>query len=189
MSRGQWFVLIFAVANLALVLLFPPYDYASLQRANIPTFDGFHFVFTARPNRVLNSNFLALEVIVVLINAAIAWLLQRKPTQPMVRKGNRYQRGVLWFVALNLVFLLLFPPFENYQAITKAALPSFEGFYFLFGDNGLRQIVTPILYIEVALLLINGCLLWLLFKDRGIEDMSDEELKRLAGTLRNTRRK
>lgn len=189
MNRGQWFTLIFAVANLVLVLLFPPYDYASLQRANIPTFDGFHFILAAHPNRILNSNFLTLEVIVVLINAAIAWLLLRNRTQPQARKGNRYQRGVLWFVAVNLVLILLFPPFENYQAITRAALPSFEGFYFLFGNNGLRQIVTPILYIEVALLLINGGLLWLLFKDRGIEDMSDDELKRLAGTLRETRRK
>jgi len=189
MNRRQWFAISIAVANLALVLLFPPYDYASLQRANIPTFDGFHFALTTRPNRVINSNFLTLEVIVVLINAAIAWLLLRSRVQPQARKGNRYQRGVLWFVALNLVLVLLFPPFENYQAITKAALPSFEGFYFLFGDNALRQIVTPILYIEVALLLINGCLLWLLFKDRGIEDLSNEDLLRLAGARRETRKK
>ena len=64
--------------------------------------------------------------------------------------------GVLGLVAVNLVLILLFPPFEYFSAITKAALPTFEGFYFLFGDNSQRQLITAILYIEVALVVING---------------------------------
>jgi hypothetical protein len=74
---------------------------------------------------------------------------------------------VLWLMAINLVLILLFPPFENYYAITKAVVPSFDGFYFLFDDNAQRQIVTTLLYLEVALVLINGGLLWLLFRQAG----------------------
>jgi hypothetical protein len=82
-------------------------------------------------NALLNRNFLTLEVIVVLINAGIAWLLLRDGTTGAGRHISRGQRGVLWLMALNLVLILLFPPFENYYAINKAALPSFDGFYFL----------------------------------------------------------
>jgi hypothetical protein len=53
--------------------------------------------------------------------------------------------------AVNLVLVLLFPPFEFFSAISKAALPTFEGLLFPVR----RQLPAPtgdaILYIEVAL--------------------------------------
>jgi hypothetical protein len=135
---------------------------------------------------VVNANFLALEIIVVLINAGIALLLLRDP--PMRKRerpgGNRRQRAVLALVAINLVLVLLFPPFEFFSAISKAALPTFEGFYFLFGDNSQRQLVTPILYIEVALIIINGGLLWLLLKDKTPDEASAEQIRALAQRVR-----
>ncbi|MDP2811385.1 MAG: hypothetical protein Q8O34_14665 [Rhodocyclaceae bacterium] len=187
MNRQQAMALAIAAVNLALVLFFPPYDYLSMQRGNVATFDGFHFALAQQPNRIVNGDFLALEIIVVLANAGIAWLLLRSRPAPTRPPGNRYQRGVLWLVAINLVLMLLFPPFENYAAITKAAVPTFEGFYFLFADNSQRQIVTTILYLEVALALINGGLLWLLFKERSQEKLSAGEIRSLARKLRETR--
>jgi hypothetical protein len=185
-NNAQRIALAVACANLALLLLFPPYDYISLQRGNVPTFDGFHLAFGALQNRVVNSNFLALEIIVVLINACIAVLLLRTPPlrQRRQRGVNRQQKAVLALVAINLVLILLFPPFEFFSAITKAALPTFEGFYFVFGDNSQRQLVTPILYIEVALVIINGALLWLFFRDKGPEEASAEEVRALAQRIR-----
>ena len=182
MNNAQRIALVLVVANLALLLIFPPYDYISLQRGNIPTFDGFHFAFGSHQSRVVNANFLALEIIVVLINACIAMLLLRNPPVRQRRSpgGNRQQRAVLALVAINLVLILLFPPFEFFAAISKAALPSFEGFYFLFGDNSQRQMVTIILYIEVALVIINGGLLWLLLRDKGPEQASAEQIRALA---------
>jgi hypothetical protein len=41
MNISQRIALAVAVANLALFMMFPPYDYVSLQYGNIPTFDGF----------------------------------------------------------------------------------------------------------------------------------------------------
>lgn len=175
--------MVIAAANLVLVALFPPYDYQSLQHGNVATFDGFYFAPAAHPNRTLNTDFLALEIIVILANACIAWLLLRGRTASA--SGNRYQRGVLWFVALNLVLVLLFPPFENYQAVSQAALPTFEGFYFVFGDNSQRQLVSTILDIEIALLLVNGGLLWLMLKNRSREQMSAEEVRKLAQRVRD----
>lgn len=184
MNRTQAIALGIAALNLALLLLFPPHDYLSLQRGNIPTFDGFYWAYTALPNRVVNRDFLALELLVVIINAAIAWLLLRGPVLDRHRPGmTRLQRGVLWVVALNLVLMLLFPPFENYSAITKAVIPTFDGFYFVFGDNSKRQVITSILYIEVTLMLINGALAWLLFRRRGDEQLTPEQMRAMAKAL------
>lgn len=191
MNNAQRIALILAAANLALLLIFPPYDYVSLQYGNIATFDGFYLVFGVHQNRVMNASFLALEIIVVLINTCIALLLLRQPPLRQVGRpgGNSRQRAVLALVAINLVLVLLFPPFEYFSAITKAALPTFEGFYFVFGDNSLRQMVTPILYLEVALILINGALLWLLLRDKTPEEVSAEQARALAQRIRATQKK
>lgn len=191
MNTSQRIAVLVAVANLLLLAVFPPYDYVSLQRGNVPTFDGFYFAFGAHPNRVLNMDFLLLEIIVVLINACIAILLLRAPVARQARSlgGNRRQRSVLVLVAINLVLMLLFPPFEYYSAITQAALPTFEGFYFVFGDNSQRQLVTAILYIEVALVLINGGLLWLVFRDKTPDEISAEQVRQLAQRVRAAQKK
>lgn len=186
MNRPLQIALAVISINVVMMLLFPPYDYVSLQRGNVPTFDGFYFVFGNPANRIINKHFLTLEILVALINACIAWLLIRqKPLGRTVTGVNRYQRGLLWVVAFNLMLVVLFPPFQNYAAITKATLPSFEGFYFLFGDNSQRQLVVSILYIEVALIMANGCLLWLILRSRGREKLSAEDIRRLASQLRS----
>ncbi len=186
MNRNQWIALLAAAVNLLLVFLFPPYDYQSIQHGNIPTFDGFYFLFGDHPNRIPNRSFLALIVIVVLINAAIAWLLLRSPAAKAGSRGlggNRNQRLVLALLGLNLTLMLLFPPFENFASITKAALPTFEGFYFVFGNNSARQIVAPILYIELAVALVNGGLLWLLFRDKTAGEISADQMQAMARKL------
>lgn len=191
MNSAQRYALLVAAANLLLVLLFPPYDYVSMLLGNVPTFDGFYFVLANEPHLVVNTAFLTLEVIVVLTNACIAMLLLRSPQGSTPRRsgGNARQRAVLGLVAINLILAVLFPPFENFSAITKASLPTFEGFAFVFGDNPMRQIVTSILYIEVALILVNGALLWLLFRDKTEAELAAEHLRDLAQRAQASRRK
>lgn len=189
MNRYQKITLIVTAANLLLILLFPPFDYAPPGRGQIPAFEGFDFAFSGHPNRVVNSAFLYLEVFVVLINATIAWLLmQKRAATAGVRKFSS-QNAVLLTVALNLIVILLFPPFENIQAVTRAVLPSFDAFYFVFGDNHGRTIVTTLLYLEVMFVLVNGALLWLLFKPRKPEEaLSPEEALALAMELQQKSR-
>lgn len=175
MNKYQAITLVFAVVNLLLVFLFPPFDYISPARSNVPTFEGFALAFGEHPNRVVNSDFLQIEVFVILANAAIAWLLLRDRPRVQVEGKTNWQRIVLFGVGLNLLLVLLFPPMENYYAVTRAALPSFDGFYFLFGEHGKRTIVTAILYIEVFLILVNGALLYLLFRNTKPVQVSTEE--------------
>lgn len=188
LSRQQWVTLVAALANSALVSLFPPYDYLSLQRGNVPTFSGFYWVLGQHTNQALNTDFLTLEIFAILVNAGIAWLLLGNKQVAAASKKRIWQHGVLWMVGLNLIVMLLFPPFENYAAVSKAVIPSFEGFFFVFGDNSQRQLVTTILYIEIALLLINAGLLLLFLKERKQEKLSPQEIRAMAERLRTRRR-
>jgi hypothetical protein len=97
------------------------------------------------------------------------------------------QRIVLIGVGLNLMLVLLFPPMENFYAVSRAALPSFDGFYFLFGDHGARTIVTQLLYIEVIFVLVNGAILWLLFR-KTRDDVSDAVLAAMAREMNRVKR-
>ncbi len=190
MNKYQWITLTAALVNLALVWLFPPFDYLSATRNNVPTFDGFHFRFgDAGVNLQINANFLQLEYFVILLNAAIAWLLfkSRGAAKAAPRKKIDWQRIVLIGVGLNLMLVLLFPPMENFYAVSRAALPSFDGFYFLFGDHGARTIVTQLLYIEVIFVLVNGAILWLLFR-KTRDDVSDAVLAAMAREMNRVKR-
>lgn len=188
MNKFQWITLIAAVVNLALVWLFPPFDYVSATRNNVPTFDGFHFrMLDPGANLQVNGTFLQLECFVILLNAAIAWLLlkSREPGQGARRRID-WQRIVLIGVGLNLLLVLLFPPMENFYAVSRAVLPSFDGFYFLFGDHGARTIVMQLLYLEIIFVLINGAILWLLFRQTK-EDVADAVLAAMAREMKRVK--
>ena len=187
MNKYQAITLVFAVVNLLIVFLFPPFDYISPARSNVPTFEGFALAFGEHPNRVINSDFLQIEAFVILANAAIAWLLLKDRPSAVGERKTDWQRVVLLGVGLNLLLALLFPPMENYYAVSRATLPSFDGFYFLFGEHGNHTIVTAILYIEVFIILANGALLYLLFRNtKPVQISADEraaimeQLKRAA---------
>lgn len=73
-------VLLFGVANLVLLLLFPPFEnYASSSRFSGTYFDSFYFLFGDKWHRRIYLPLLYLEVLYVLVNVAILWLLFREP--------------------------------------------------------------------------------------------------------------
>jgi heme/copper-type cytochrome/quinol oxidase subunit 2 len=180
-NRNQKIALAIAAANLALLLLFPPFDQHSIANSRVPVFAGFNFVFAALPRSQINSSVLVLEVIVLLVNAAVAWLLLRdRQTGAPPRRRIAFQNAVLIITAANLVLMLLFPPFESVFAVTNAALPNFEGFYFIFSQQPNHTIVTTVLYIEVIFILINGGLFWLIFKERRPGQLTSEQIQALS---------
>jgi hypothetical protein len=184
-NRNQWIALGVAAANLALILLFPPCDLYSIANSKVPVFAGFNFVFTRPPLSDINSPVLTLEAIVLLVNAAVAWLLLRdRPAGAPQRRRASLQNAVLVITAVNLILLLLFPPFESVFAVTNAALPNFEGFYFIFSQKPNHTIVATVLYIEVIFMLVNGCLFWLIFKERKPGFLSAAQVQALQAQLK-----
>ena len=172
MNKYQAVTILVAAINVLLMLLFPPYDYLSPHN-NVPNFDGFSLRFGEHPNRVMNHGFLSIEIFTVLVNAAIAWVLLGERVR--LRRRLDRQNLVLLGVALNLLLALLFPPFQDHYTVSAALLPTFDGFYFVFGDNSRRVVVATILWLEAIFILVNGAILWLLFCKPGPREMTAAE--------------
>lgn len=190
MNSSQKIVLGIAAASMALILVFPPFDQYSVANFKMPVFAGFYLYFSPPLYGVVNTSMLLLEVFVVLINAGIGWLLVRDRAAVATTAPNRrigYQNAVLIFAGINLVLILLFPPLESIFALTNAALPSFEGFYFVFDKRPNHTIVTTLLYLEGIFILVNAGLAWLIFGQRKPAGLSPEEARVLAMELRRGR--
>ena len=182
MNRNQKIALALVAANLLLILLFPPYDQYSIASSRLPVFAGFNFVFTAPPHSEINSAVQALEAMVVVINAGIAWLLLRDNLP--ARRAFGLQNATLAFTSFNLVLMILFPPFESVFALTNATIPTFEGFYFIFSQKPSHVIVTALLYIEVVFVLVNGAVFWLIFKPNTRQELAAQQMHALADAMR-----
>jgi hypothetical protein len=184
MNRAQKILLAITVFNLALIMLFPPVDDYSVTSNDVAIFGGFQFILSLAQNAVINSSFLFLEISVVLANAAIFWLITLENSARKGRQRFSYRKATLYLVAANLIAIVLFPPFEYISNMTRAMIPSFEGFYFLFARPPYRVIVTPILWLEAIFVLINGGLLLLAFKEnRVLRDDSDTKAVELMSKL------
>lgn len=180
MNRNQSIALALAVANMLLITLFPPFDQFAIAGSKIPVFAGFYFTLSPPQLGIINADLLAIEYVVVLANLAIAWLLLRTRPEGSRRRSLGLQGAALIFTGGNLVLMLLFPPMESVFALTKAAIPTFEGFYFIFAHKPAHVIVETLLYIEITFILANGALLWLIFKERRPPDE-----KELAAAMRH----
>ena len=184
MNQHQAIALAIAAANILLIALFPPFDAYTIAKTQIPVFAGFYFCLGRGEHMIVNDNLLFIELFVVLINACIAWLLLQTEKITVTRRRISLQNATLLVVAVNLVVIVLFPPFESVFAITQAAIPTFEGFYFVFARQANHVIVTAILYIEVFFVLINGAIFWLIFRDRKQAAPTPEETMKLMAEMR-----
>lgn len=182
MNRNQGIALAFAIVNLLLINLFPPIDQYTVASASVPVFSGFHFIGAKPPLSEVNADLLLIEWMVILANLAIAWLLLQTRAPSGASRRITLQNAALLLTGLNLVLMLLFPPMESVFALTKAAIPTFEGFYFIFAQKPAHVIVGTLLYLEAVFILVNGALLWLIFRKRGAPDAA--ELAAAARALR-----
>jgi membrane-associated HD superfamily phosphohydrolase len=183
MNLKQKIALGMGVANLAVMWLFPPFDAFSFTDTKIPIFAGFHFRFAQGVHEVVNGDMLFLEIVVLLANVGIFWLLLRDKDTIRSKGRVNYQNAILLLVAANLTMILLFPPFQFAYAITDAVLPTFQGFYFIFMVGPMLTIVTPMLYLEVIFVLFNGAALWLLFNRVKERELTPQEARELMRKL------
>lgn len=172
MNPSQAIVLAVTATNIALTVLFPPMDSIALGRGGAQTLDAFYFIFDRQYGKVINSDLLLIELYWVLANAAVGWLLLRR--YDATSAGCSRRTGLLILVAANFLLIWLFPPFENYASTSRPAGTHFDSFYFIFGDKWQRRFYVPLLYMEVLWVLINGAVLWLLFRDPPISQQDGE---------------
>src|SRR5438093_10672244 len=157
MNKFQLTVLMPALANLALMLIFPPFNGQSLLRAGPASFDAFYPAFDEPVNATLNSGLLYLQIFSVLVNAVLAWLLLQSAPQEPSRPRVRWQSVLQSLVIANLLLILLFPPFETQPD------RAFEGFRFALSGSVQRGIFLAFRFREWFLLALDAAALWLAF--------------------------
>ena len=67
---------------------------------------------------------------------------------------NRLQGLAILCIAINLLLVCLFPPYD-YLSMQRG-VPTFDGFYFVFGERINQRINTDLLAIEIIALLVNA---------------------------------
>lgn len=87
---------------------------------------------------------------------------------------NKYQRLILTVAIIDLIVILLFPPFVE-RTLAKNAFPSFDGFYFLLSEIGRRPIDGPLLTLELFWIGANALSAWLLLSQNAGEDTPDSQ--------------
>lgn len=74
---------------------------------------------------------------------------------------NKYQRIVITVAIIDLIVVLLFPPFVE-LTLARHSMPSFDGFYFLLAEFNRRPIDDGLLSLEILWIAANALSAWLL---------------------------
>ena len=78
---------------------------------------------------------------------------------------NKYQRLIIIVAAMNVLLMLLFPPFAN-QPLAKGMIPGLQGFYPVFMQFGKQPVFTELLTLELLFIAINTLIAWLLLNNQ-----------------------
>ncbi len=184
MNKYQRIIVIVAAVNIVLMLLFPPFLDNPLRRGVFPSFEGFYPILSALGVKRIHNELLTLQIMFVVINGLLAWLLLDRRTDTGELPQFRYMRAIGLFLAVNLALLLAFPPFESYPSMVKYDPPTFDGFYFALGDKRHRNVFIPLLYLEITLVVANALVVWLLFNGvKRAELFAKERILELAQAL------
>lgn len=184
MNKYQRLVMIVALIDALIMILFPPFNSQPLARSMPDSFDGYYPLLSALGNKPINTPLLTLQLMFVGANALAAWLVLQTKVHHQDIPTFRYVEGIGWFVALNLTLIFLFPPFEPYQSLQKNAGSTFDSFYFVLGDRSKRPFYIPLLQLEVMWVMINALAFWLLFNAvKRNEDLARLKILSLAESL------
>ena len=102
MNKYQRLVVIVAAVNIALMLLFPPFLDNPMRRGVLPNFEGFYPLFSAYGVKRIHNELLTLQLMFVVINGLIAWLVLDRQTGKGELPEFRYTRAIGIFLAANL---------------------------------------------------------------------------------------
>ncbi len=175
MNKYQRLVIVVALMNGLIMLLFPPFTSQPLAKGMLPSFDGFYPIFTQIGSKPMFKELLSMELMLLGINTMIGWLaLQSKKHHGDIPDFS-FMQAIGWFTLVNLAIIFAFPPFEPYQSLLRSDAGGFDSFYFILGSRSQRAIFWPLLYLECMFIIINALGLILLF---GAIKRSDDETRR-----------
>ena len=183
MNKFQRLVVTVAIIDLIIMAMVPPFSDRPLSRSMLPSFDGFYPIFTKFGSQPIHRDLLAMQVMLVLVNALIAWLALQIHRRSEFHKYD-HGKAIAALAGANVLVMLAFPPFEPYASLLRPAAPTFDSFGFVFGPRSARTIFTPLLYIEIIFVMINALSIFLLFNVvRRSEDARRQRLLEMAETM------
>lgn len=184
MNKYQRLVVVAALINALVMLLFPPFASQPLVKGVLPGFDGFFPLFSQLGSKPVFTELLTLQLMFVGINTLIAWLVLQDKDPRGANPEFRFAQAIGGFVAVNLAVIVVFPPFEPYQSLLRYDTGGFDSFYFIFGSRSRRTIYWPLLYLECMVVVIDALVLFLLFSaaHRG-DNALRRDLVQLAAAL------
>jgi hypothetical protein len=93
----------------------------------------------------------------------------RTPVAKDLPTMNKYQRLVITVAAINVLLMVLFPPF-NSQPLAKGMLPNFDGFYPLLTHIGSKQLYKELLTLQLMFVGANTLTAWLVLQNKTHHD-------------------
>ena len=190
MNKYQRLVIVVALMNMLVTLLFPPFTSQPLAKGILPSFDGFYPVFTQIGNKSIFKELLTLQMMFIGINTLAAWLALQSRKHHGELPEFSFMSAIGWFTAINLALIFTFPPFEPYRTLLRADAGGFDSFYFVFGRRTQPAIFWPLLYLECTFILINALGFILLFSAvKGGDDATRRKLMPLSGETTGARDK
>ena len=84
---------------------------------------------------------------------------------------NTYQKRLLAVLAVNVVIVLLFPPFDslaigsNLGQVAARGTSTFDAFYFVLDRQANKVVNTDLLLLEIGWIALNGAIGWMLLRD------------------------
>jgi len=184
MNKYQRLVIVAAVMNTLVILLFPPFMSQPLAKGMMPSFDGFYPVFTQIGSRSVFRELLSLQLMFIGINTLAAWLALQSRKKNGDPPEFSFMPAIGWFVVANLALILCFPPFEPYRTLLRSDAGGFDSFYFVFGRRSQPAIFWPLLYLECTFIAINALGFVLLFSTvKSGDDAIRRKLIQPAGGL------
>ncbi len=93
---------------------------------------------------------------------------------------NQYQRLVAIAAVINIMLMMLFPPF-NELPLARGALPSFDGFHPLVARFGLKPIATDLLSIQIFFVIANALAAFLCLRNEPGKRLPEFRYERAIG--------
>lgn len=196
MNKYQRLVIVIAMIDALIMVLFPPFNNQPLAKGMLPSFDGFYPLITNLGHKQLYKELLTLQLIFLGANTLTAWLVLQSKKHHDDIPEFAFIQGIGAFLVINLAVIFSFPPFEPYQSLVRSAGSTFDSFYFVFGDRSQRPIYAPLLYLECVFIVVNTLAFLLLFNavKRGdeaarrkimrlTEDLPDETLEQIRTAI------
>jgi hypothetical protein len=163
MNKYQRLVIVIAMVDVVVMVLFPPFNSQPLAKGMLPSFDGFYPLITNLGHKQLYTELLTLQLMFVGANTLTAWLVLQSKKHHDDIPEFAFMLGIACFLAVNLAVIFTFPPFEPYQSLVRSTGSTFDSFYFIFGARSKRPIYEPLLYLECVFIIINALTFMLLF--------------------------